>query len=159
MNEALKKFFSTIISFGLPHYLPLATIVGSVLAVPLIVVWRLVYRMMPHVACGLLLTYVVVVLVALFIVVRLPHEEMPRFVADKVAGLFIAFTWIPLTIRIVFVGFCLFHAIRVLLPFVMKNFLSIDCERYGLFAATVIYMMLSGLAANGCLHIMQWTMQ
>jgi len=159
MNEMLKKFFSTIISFGLPHYLPLASLLGSLLAIPFIIGWRLVCDLMPPIAHGLLLAYIVVMVVALFFVARLPHDQQPRFVADKVAGLFVTFAWIPLAVRVMLVGFCLFHIIRVLLPLIMKKLLNIDCERFGLFVATVVYTVLSGAVANGIVRIMLWTMQ
>jgi hypothetical protein len=155
MTHKISTWCTHIVSFGIPRYLPLGTVLGSLIALPLIAVWRFAYDYAPAPAMWIALGLFLVIALASLVVSRLPVEEKPLFVADKVAGLVFVFIGVPLTLKLVVIGIILFHTLRALLPLNpydhyirMIKFIGIEHN--------IFYSVLSGCAVSLLLQCALW---
>jgi hypothetical protein len=147
-----------IVSLGIPHTMPLGTIIGSLIALPLIELWRLSSIYLPTIMMWCALGIFAIIALSTLLVARLPIEEQPPYVADKAAGLIFVFMGIPLTLKLMIIGIVLFHALRALLPLNKYNhylnfFKLIGAE------GNILYSVVSGFAINMLLHFALWIAQ
>ncbi|MFA5306340.1 MAG: hypothetical protein WC365_02730 [Candidatus Babeliales bacterium] len=158
MIAKIRKLSAIIVSLGIPHTMPLGTIIGSLVALPLIEFWRLASIYIPNIMMWCALVFFAIIALSSLLVISLPIEEQPPFVADKVAGLIFVFMGIPLTIKLMIIGIVLFHALRSLLPYnkydrYLKFLKLIGAEN------NIFYSIISGLAINMLLHFALWIAQ
>ena len=138
--------------------MPLGTIIGSLIALPLIELWRLISVYLPTIMMWYALGVFAIIALSSLLVARLPIEEQPPFVADKIAGLMFTFMGIPLTLKLMIIGIILFHALRSLLPLNKYDhhfkFLKLIGAENNIF-----YSVVSGFAINMLLHFSLWIAQ
>lgn len=138
--------------------MPLGTIIGSLIALPLIALWRLTSIYLPTIMMWCALGIFALIALSALLVARLPIEEQPPYVADKAAGLIFVFMGIPLTLKLMIIGTVLFHALRALLPLnkydrYLKFLKLIGTEN------NIFYSAVSGFAINMLLHFALWIAQ
>ncbi len=138
--------------------MPLGTIIGSLVAIPLITVWRFVSIYLPTIMMWCALVIFVIITFSSFLISRLPVEEQPPFVADKVAGLIFVFMGIPFTLKLMIIGIVLFHTLRALLPRNTYNRYLKFLKLIGI-ENNIFYSVVSGFAINMLLHFALWIAQ
>jgi phosphatidylglycerophosphatase A len=155
MANLVSKWCSRIVSCGIPPHVPLGTIIGSLVALPLVALWRIAYDYTPTPMMWFALGAFIIAALASFVASRVPAEEAPLFVIDKVAGLVFVFMGISLTLKLMVIGVVLFHALRVLIP-LNKYDHYVQMVRFIGTENNIFYSVLSGLAINILLHFALW---
>jgi phosphatidylglycerophosphatase A len=156
VNAIIKKSCVLITSCGMSAHIPLGSLFCSLYAFPLILLIRVVHRFLPAASPWFIGLLLVVSFFALWLALRLPAQEQPVVTIDKVCGMIIAFAYVPLSWKIAIVGFCAFHLVRMLLPFVAQRLAQCDFYRYGAFWGYLLLAGISGLLVNVLLQIMVW---
>ncbi len=156
MNETVKKICTTIVSGGVPAQFPLGTLAGSLLAIPLIMMFRMANHFFPHLDIWLIGIFLFIAFIPLFIVLHAEQEYVSPLVIDKIMGLMIVFIQIPITLKLIAVGFGGFHIMYILLPFLAKQLFNIDLYRMGTFAGIILHASFTGLAINLIMRLALW---
>ena len=141
------------------HRFPLVTLLSSLLFIPVLFALRLLHGLFPMTIIAASAVFFVVSLVALYLVLTEPADHCPVLVLDKIFGLMLAFTAIPLTFKFVVVGFCAFHVLRVAMPFVSKRLFGFDFYRLGNVLHFLLPSLLAGALVNGVLRLVLWIAQ
>ncbi|MFA6263614.1 MAG: hypothetical protein WCW33_03395 [Candidatus Babeliales bacterium] len=155
MTNIVSKWCLRIVSLGIPAHVPLGTIIGSLVALPLVALWRIAYDYAPTPMMWFALSAFIVAALTSFVASRVPAEQAPLFVIDKVAGLVFVFMGIPLTFKLMVIGVVLFHLLRILLP-LNKYDNYVQMIKFIGTENNIFYSVLSGLAINILLHFALW---
>ena len=156
MINAVKRVALVIVSCGIRHHFPFAKLLGSLLFIPLHFLIRFSYSFFPTATMIAGATFFLLSLIALYLVLTEPSDHHPVLVLDKVFGLLLTFTAIPLTLKLGAVGFCAFHALRIVMPFVSKRLLNFDFYCLGNVLSFLLPSLLSGALVNMSLRLALW---
>jgi phosphatidylglycerophosphatase A len=157
MNETLKKIAEFIVSCGIDSHLPLSNLWGSLLAFPALLLFRLIYYYVsPVVGIAFLGCMVFAAVISLYIVFNTAAEESPLFLIDKVLGLMLVFMHLTFTFKLMIIGVCAYHVVRVVLPFLSNRLLGFDFLRLGSTLSILLPSLLSGFLVNGFLVFVFW---
>jgi hypothetical protein len=156
LMNLFKKICAAIVSGGIPAQFPLGTVAGSLLAIPLLMAFRLANRFFPNFDLWLIGIFVFVALIPLLIVLQFEKDQVPPLVIDKIMGLLIAFIQIPFSLKLIAIGFGAYHMMRTFLPFLAKQLFNIDIYRMGTFVGILLHSCLAGLITNLLIRLALW---
>ncbi len=156
MSARCDKYCLMITSCGLPQNIILSSLVGSLYAFPLLLLFRLIHTYFPMVAMWGLGIMLFISFIALYRSLRLASQQQVAIALDKMWGMVVVFIHIPLLWKFVVVGFISFHVIRVLMPWLGRRLFSIDFYHWGMLPGLIALTLCSGLVVNGMLHLMLW---
>jgi len=154
MNDIVKKVSVMIATGGPVGAGPLGALVYSLLAFPVLVMFNGLYYFSAHMAWAVLLAVAAVSVISILVVRSTEYESV--IVVDKVLGLICALLFVPWSLKIMAVGFALFHMMRFVLPIICKVFFSFDVKQKLGYAHVVVPSVLTGVMVNFVLRFALW---
>lgn len=159
MQNTFKKICEVIASCGMNRNILLAEFFGSLLALPLLFLFKGAHNLSDSFSYALLVIFFSVGTFALLVTAKTAYEP-PVLVIDKIMGLLCVFVHIPLSVRLVVAGVIIFHAVRELIPLLCEKFFDFNLhDRIGLGVNELCLSMAAGIMTNGMLHFMFWVTQ
>jgi hypothetical protein len=161
MLKSISAWCAKVVSLGIPAHMPLGTLLGSLMAFPLIILGNVLVHYAPMALCWIIMGALCIAIVALLIASRLSAEQTPLFVIDKIIGLIFAFTCfftIELNVKRALIGFVVFHGLRVLMP-MNKYVRYLELFKLGATDNNSFYSVISGLIVNLVLGFSIWFAQ
>ena len=156
MNEKIKRVAHIIVSCGIQYHFPLAKLVGSLLALPILFIIHFAYAWFPVATVIGIGGVFVVSLIAFYIVLTEPADQYPVLVLDKIWGLLLTFLAIQLQLKLFVVGFCAFHLLRAAMPFLSRRLFSFDFYRFGNVLNFLLPSVFAGALVNMLLRLVLW---
>ena len=153
MFDVVKKYSAHVVSCGVSFQLPLGTMIGSLLAFPLLGLEQMLAYFSATLAFWFLFVVALVSLVSLY-VVTLTYDEIP-LVIDKVLGLAIFCKGQGWAIKLMMVSFVFFHVLRGLFPFLVKKIVGHSIS-FGTFLDILWPSITAGIAGNVLMRFMMW---
>jgi len=132
------------------------SLLSSLLAFPILLIGKIIYRFLPHViywisGIGLFFSFLIVSLAYGF----LTDKDKSTIVLDRIIGMIVAFLYIPLTFKLMIVGFILFHVIKFFTTFLFYKISNRKMESLFGGVGTVLGDIVSGLLCNVILQIIR----
>jgi len=156
MNK-IQKACSMIATCGWCGSLPFGGLLCSSLAIPLVFLFRFLNTLSPWLYWWTVALAVVVMIVSIHFSFRSQKSFYDRtIVLDKIFGLMLALIDMPLNIKIMIVGFCGFHLVRMFTPMFLRRTFSIDLIDMSNMLGVVVPSLLSGVVVNLALRLILW---
>ena len=153
MITSIKKACAMVASFGPLGCLPLGIVLCSLLAFPLLGLVGVLGYISPALGMWFFVLMAMVLLGATLYVMGDPDIVL---VADKVVGLALAHVTLPLTFKLMLISFLGFHAVRLIVPFLIKRFVGYNMHEHLGMLSVVVASVLSGVIINIALRLVVW---
>ena len=150
----LKKVSVMVATGGPVGAGPLGALVYSLLALPVLVLFNGVHYFSVQLAWAILLIVSAAAVISILAIRSTEYESV--IVVDKVLGMICALLFIPWSLKVIAVGFALFHVMRFVLPIVCKVFFSFDVKQKLGYASVVVPSVLTGVLVNIVLRFALW---
>ena len=90
-----------------------------------------------------------------FILEAIPSERRNTIVINRLLGMLISYYYIPLQLKFIIIATLLYHVIRSLLPHVILSNWHLDIEAHPGLPGTLGLDIVTGAAANVCMHVLR----
>ena len=154
--ERTRNLLYELATYNIAGNYPWGGIVVSLCAFPLIMLGRMLYLFSVDTFYTFSMFFLLAFLGALqFILEAIPSERRNTIVINRLLGMLISYYYIPLQLKFIIIATLLYHVIRSLLPHVILSNWHIDIEAHPGLPGTLGLDIVTGAAANVCMHVLR----
>ncbi len=134
-------------------------LIASFFAFPLLLIFRLGGDFIQSFFWVLVGIFIIFYFLIIYFALTFISDRYPSdIVLDRIVGLCIAFAYVPLKWKLMFLGFVMFHIINFFRPFFFYKILEEKIERFSFSLKIFIGSILSGAICNIFLQLIVWVM-
>lgn len=157
--RSVRTIVNSVVTLGPVGNYPFGGGIATILAIPFVYIIDMLVWSLPSLYPGIYILSLSVA--ALFLIFALfnGHEGRPlpsAIVINRIVGMLLVFSGIPLNIKFLITGLCFFLLMRYALPRLLARYAGIDCDTWPFLLSVLTIDCAAGLLVNFAFRFIFW---